>query len=811
MPTTNKGIKIFPRGASVKNTSIAKTDTDKTPDGGYNYKHRIRFPKADDLFAVYERVREKRGTMKSWENLVKQYERFPYIDDAGNVKSNFGQLRYKVDQALTTFVDFATERPQWARIYTFEGDSDSKSKLWGEEISAAFQRFCITPWERKGYEVMIAAKDMLMFNNGAFEWSDDGIPYPESIPTETLWPESSASQFPSEWGIVFIEKTYTAEKLFAKVEDEETAKANGWNRDSVLRILGSSNAIFKDKTIESVFNEFRLGNLAADVMDNEISVVIALVREYHEEGKNKISKFAFVTGSGGKKSSRKDDEAMEYILERRYFAKSVGEVVGIINQSPARKYYEATSFAQLIYTTSKNYDIQMNRILDAVEDNMRVFLRTDSWESLRKIQKMRIGMFQALDPDLAIVQDRIQRPIQDAANVLRMVMIDQNVGTGQYQVGQSNQTGGAKTATQSEIDLSESTKISSAHLKLFNMFFSFILREVYCKFISQTESDEYYERFKRFKNYLKRKNVPDSAWKKESIMLESIISLGAGSPAAKIQGGRIILEAMSSPARTPGELRAKRDIVSAIVGVENVEAYLPEDQDMVIAEDSLIGLENDALSKPDLNPRNVPVSAEHLHMRHIPRHIEDMERTLSIVEQIFQNMGQLNPDDAGVLLHSITDQLIGIDNIGGHTAAHIELVNQSASKQVKAQLQQMVIRLNNVNKGQDKMENIIGEVQKKRLNEARQNNGQDPEFNHKQRMYALEEEHAANLSALKYNDATMKGDQLRNQSAQNSQHKNRLQEENAKTKANLERTKVISDIASSRLKDTLNGDNGNGK
>lgn len=796
-------VKIVAKGHMSGGGGMGKKTPAKSVDGGMSVASRHRFSKASDLKERYGRSRAARGSMASWQNILRQYERFPYKDHQGNPKSNFGQLRYKVDQALTTFVDFATERETWSKIQTLEGHEENQSKQWSEHITAAFQKFCISCWSKRSYEIMSSAKDMLLFNNGVLLWEGDEEVYPCSTPTETVWPDRGAGQFSDGWDVLFVEKSFTAVELFMKVEDEEVAEANGWRKGPVMRILKSSNDSFKDDTTQRLFDAFRHGDLSAAEEDFEIDVVIAFVKEYHEVDGKRISKYVFTRAnipkekgsrSGGKVKG--DEPETEYLLEHQNAYGSMSEVVATLNQTISRNYYDNTSFAQLVYTTCKQYDISMNRILEAIEDNMRVFLKSDSPEQLKKLQAMKWSTYQVLDPETTLIQERIQRPVRDAADVMRMVMIDQNVGTGQYQVGQPNQTGGPKTATQSEIDLSESTKISLAHLKLFNLFMGITMVEIYRRFVTLKEGKNY----KRFKKYLDSRDVPASAYSPDNVCVESVISLGAGSPAAKLQAGKTILGALASPARTPGERQAKRDIISAVVGVENADSYLPSEEELRVPEDSLIGLENESLMNVMANPQNIPVIPEQLHLRHIPSHLQSMGHLMSIAESLFKNRGQLNPEDDGVVLATIGDALIGIDNIGSHAVAHIQQASGSPNPEVKQQLQEFSQGLQEINRRQDQLEQVVGEVQAKRQQEGMERTGQDPEMNHKQRMYALEEEHTAKMLGFDEQKAVGKAEQLREQSARNSDLKNQLKVHEAAADSAARSIKTSAEIQNDRIK-----------
>ena len=728
-----------------------------------------------------------------------QYERLPYKskDEGSPLKSNFGQLRYKVDQTMNTYNDFATEREVWASITCIDTPPENE-KVYSEHVTKAFQKFCIRPWKRRFHEVMISVKDMLMFSKGILMWEGENGCYPESVPMTDVLVDEQAGQFAEDFDTFFQRKRYTAVELYDRVKDPEIASASGWNRNAVLAILRQADSSFKDCSMTDILESFATGAVSSSAQDFTVDVVVALVKEYREHDGKRITKLVFAESNyypSDDTGTRQFDQH-GFLLEKRGYASSMEEAVGLVCHTVSRKFYEDSSFAQLIYTTCKQYDYMMNRIIQAVEDNMRVFLRGGTAERVRKMLSSRMGSFTVMDPDVHIEQERIVRPIADASNVLRQVMIDQNTGIGQYAVGQTDQSGVTKTAKQAEIDLQESTRISSGHLKIFNLFWSYIMCEMYRRFVTAVDENcPEYKNYKRFKAYLASKDIPPIAWKPENVLVESVLTLGAGSPAIKLQNSRIVLEALATPARTPGEQQAKRDMISAAVGVDNADTYLPRDENLRIAEDSLIGLENESLAEPMMNPENIPVHPNHLHLRHIPAHVQEMTRYIEFAEGLVQNIEQFHPDDTGVMLKTIQDILIGVDHIGGHAQAHMQIASESGSKVVKVELQQYAQAIQEVNKRQDRIEQVVAQMQQGRVEEAASKNESNPEFDHKQKMYQMEEEHQANMLALDYRKNVMKAEQLRDQSSQNSAHK-----ENLETQKTLEKIKREQAIDAAKLR-----------
>jgi hypothetical protein len=791
----------------------------KAPDGGNDYTKPTRFSRPSDIMGDYERSVQRRGNRNSWVNIVRAYERHPYKDKDGTLMPNFGQLHSKVNKQVSGFVDFAIERDPWARVKTDYGMQESQNKQWGEHITFAFHRWCVKKWEDSFLDIMLAIKDAHLFSKGTFVYLDNNDLYPDNVPVEHVWPDSEAGMTPKTFDRLYVEKRYTAKQLFDKVRYTEVAKRDGWNRSTVLAILRSTSDSFKEDSHDTLFQKFSTNQVTQPELDFLIDVIHGFVIEYkgagediegnvidialYEEKKDLIiSEYAFTKRHhipkprSGKEPTDADIDKTGYLKYAPHQRKCMTEVVNLVAITVCRNYYEDPSYAQLCYTMSKTYDLVMNRVLQGIQDNMRIYLRSQSAEAMNKLMQMRHGNTQVMLPGMTLEADRMQRPVMESMQVMNGLMNDHEQQLGQYQVGSSARGGQPKTARQVDADVAEGVKLDGASMKVFNAFFTTLMKELYRRFVNLDSDHKCYKNFKRFKEYLEDKGVPKQAWDPENATVESIVNPAAGSPAAKLQQSQVIREALSRAPASPGERLAQRDAIASVAGIENVDAYLPMDDAAVsVPEDSLIGLENEALSSAFMNPKNAPVLGNQLHMRHIANHIMDAEMSLGVAERIFQMLQELPKEDHGAYLKSVTDTLIGVDNKLAHTTAHVQLAARDEQQNKKADLAVFVQKMGEIQKRQDKVEKVIGEVQQARLQESREKNGTDPELSHKEAMYAIEYEYKVKNLELDYMKAQMQVDSHMQNSARMTEHKNMLATSQAVTKSRIEVIKSQATLA----------------
>lgn len=764
------------------------------PEGG-DYSAPKRYSSVASLESAWQSARKSRGTMKAWKSIQSMYDRLPTRTPEGIIEPSFGQLRYRVDQAAITYVDYATERKTWCSIITDEG-ADGQAPVWSDHITTAFQKYCINKWSKRVSQLMLAVKDMLLFSKGAFEFRTRSTCWPDAVSIETVWPDSQASMFADSFEILFIPRTMTAMELHESIRSGDE---NGWDKDAVLDLLKSGIKSFKDLTFPTIDNKYRDGSATSDECEQKFDIVVAYVEEY---GRESVTKYVFIPTSVGTDSRNPKEKNERRFLYTKYnYSKCISQSVAIVAHTVCWKFYDDPSFAELLYVTAKTYDQVMNRILRAVEDNMRVYLESDGQESYESLKRMQHSEFMVLKQGLKLVQSRIVRPVADASNVVREIIIDQNAGIGQYINNQSGRGGDAKTATQSEIDLGESTKVSGAHLKIFNSYVTILMQEIYRRFTTETkEHSPQIKQFKKFKKYLKDKNVPDSAWDPENCSVESIVSLGAGSPAAKLQAARVIREALSVAARTPGEREAQRLMISSVSGIDNVPLYMPEDEEVAIKEDALIGLENAGLSDASANPRNFTVQPWNLHFRHVASHTEDAEASLQQAAAIFQSLDQLPAQDEGIYLKSVQDTLIGIENKLAHTQAHIQMISSEGNKAKLSEIQVWTGRIQQINGQYDKLHAALAEKQQARMQQGVQGKPEDPDIQKKREMAQLDVEHKATTLALDEARSKQKAEQLRENSAANAEHKRNLATGDAISKARLREIEAASKIRANNTK-----------
>lgn len=786
-------------------------DVNMDPMTGGGFEQPRRFPNLIDLMGNYEHCRTLRNN-ETWINIIKQYKRIPYKRGKETLP-NFGSLRGRVDKALTTYTDFATERPNWAKVDTDFGFDDGTNQVYSRHIEAALQRFCFDRWKKSFLDIMLGCSDMLLFSKGAFAWLDDDCVYPENIDIAHVWPDAGAGMDVDTWSICHLHRRIKAVDLYGKIKDIDDEDDSGWNANAVKRLLhyvcGG-----KDSTLDSMMLAFENNSVSSSNREQEVDVIFSFVKEFNPDSlENAISVYAFPSRRFVPRKDKKsnagsaDVDAQGYLFYKPFASKKMSERIQIIAPNVFRDFYNDPSYAQQLYTLTKTYDLVMSRILSGVEENMRVYLKSSSSEVMRKLQSMRHGNHQVLDPSIDLIQQRIQVPVQEAMTALRMLIIDQSSNNGDYLPGGTDERNAPKTAHQAGLDFNESRAVTTSQLKVFNAFFTGITHQIAVRFLSKGESEPVKDvdpspedrNYKKFIAYLKAKHVPKDAFATENLIVTSAYNAGAGSPSAQLQAAQVVFDALSRNPASEGERQAQRDMIASVKGISGVSAYIPDNIDTPVGEDSLIGLENDALSAPGCNPNNIIAQPQQLHLRHIVSHVHDAEVSIQTAAKLFQSISQFPSSLHAVYMKSIQDILIGIDNKLSHAQAHMQLALKDKNKNKLNQLKALAARIGNINKMQDQIEHNLMEAMKS-LPDAQPQSSQQMDLAHKQSMYQLEQEHAATMLAFDAQRSRSKAEQLSQQSKDRAEVEAQIKANRAELENYLATLKAATEIKTKRLK-----------
>ena len=660
----------------------------------FNYKATNRFTRVSELHDRYTGLKEK-ANLGPWKNFMKAYERWSYQRKDGGSDPNWGQFRGKVDKIIETFEALVTERQHWAKmtpIRQFPKDRTAKGYLdkgfIADKITSEFHELCIRQWTDKEEQVRLTLFDMVMFAKGIEMWETPHGPYPESVPVDRVFPDSKAGMNPKKWDLCFVEKQYTPVELYAEIEDEERAELLGWRKKSVLRLLKQIQAHESDSSTHGITdtrdnNEFEFS--AED--DLKITVVMAYVKEYKaDEDGNQVTMYMMVHNShirvGDEDKRKENSNAIGFLRVHDGIAKHLGEVFSVKTHQVARNYYKCPSEAEMVYTACKFYDQGINRTIRAAFRNMALMLKSSNQDQQEKIKNLDTDEAIVLDPDVDILQQQTHQDIKGVVETIRQVMIDTDKAANIDQsAGSQNVKGRAITAREAQIQNADSSSSQKKDIRLYTLAEKRQLTEMYRRFVDFTvPGDEGYEMSELFKERMKDAGISPKNYAPENVLIEPVFFNFGEPPQQIIEKAQLRLQSLRqlSTSTTPGEQRTIRDIIAATSTYQDAESYMERSQYEEFILESVIkaGIENQMMSDPYLNRKNIHVSSGDKHMIEIPIHLEDVEYKLNNAVGLLENIENTPEENAPILLDDITDIVVAMDNQAAHIEAHIMLAER---------------------------------------------------------------------------------------------------------------------------------------
>lgn len=717
-----------------------------------------RFNNPWDLFSRYGDIRDKVEDEKfeGWENFVKAYERWNYRRKNGTEEPNHGQFFFKIEKAKAMFEDLTIEREQWAKVETMEGETESISADWSRKISKYFNKFCIKPWEKRVTNTQHSIFDMLMFCHGVEMWRDPYSVYPESTPVDRVFPDSNASMDPDEWDICFVEQRYTLIELYDEIKDDERAELNGWNVEAIETMLKDASQSTTNTMDGSIIDKFRKGNISNEYSDIEFVIIEAYVKEYKpEDNGNRISVYCFPDGDyiSTSSNSNANKEAafskMDFLRYKAGCAKDHSSIFAVRNHQTHRSYWQCPSFGEMIYVACRFHDKATNKIIRGAERGLITYIMSDDVNQQSRLANLDDAEVQVLNPSDDIKSTRLGVDVSQLSQVLRQLMIDVEAGVGEDSIpGSQNVKGKSITASEANIRASSANSAQANYIRSFIRRDTAIVKEIYRRFheLEYESNDLSYDEKNcaRFIKKMKQLDIPEEAYDPENVLISAVFSLNAGSTQQKITAANMKLQLIRQyhNSTSEGEKRAIREGLAALDSWDNVDYYLDESGELELNSIAKAGRENELMnSNAYLNRLNVQVMSHDKHFMEIPAHLNDIEFSLNAVQGLMQQLQQTPAQDLFIRLDEISDMLVGMENKGAHTLAHIQLASKVEDGAEKAKV--FMTKLSQYQGQQQALESQIKGIKEQAINSGGDSNMNNLELQHKAKMYKMDEDHAA--------------------------------------------------------------------
>ncbi len=707
------------------------------------------FPDQQDMFDRFATLKAQDPYIGKRELYLKNYNRQAWKRttkaDCKKTDPNWGQFKFKTDAAMNTFVQVLTERNANVKITPkYPKEAGLNLKLISDKITSAFHKFFIRPKEDRFIEEILASFDMVFYGKAAEHWPTPGCVYSENIPIENLYPDTNAGMNTKKWSYFFMRKHYTIAELYSILENTDEDKKDlltDFNKEYLKEILDDEDSYSKymksGNADKEQHGEYTSGN------DRIFPIIYCYIKDNFDSDKP-ISMYAFPEQMKDWKEAQNTSEhremvPMKTLINHPNFCECISYVIAIRAYQISRSYWKFNSFAQQIYLATAMYDKSMSLAIRAMKRSAILYWSSDSPDTQKKLLNQNDEEVQVVDPSVALIQTgQHSNNIRDITEMLRQIMIDTENGQSLAQApGSQNVKGYAITAQEAQIRNQKSGESEALNIKVLMNLDCFMYKEMYRRAMN-AEGKESKKALKCFKDEMKLFNIDPYYYDYENVFFTPSF-INGGSASSRIANAQAVLETLRTPVTSPGQEQAQRDLVGAIVGVDNVDAYITERIEInPIA--IKVGGENEDMDNAYCNPVNVPVMPDDKHAQEIPMHLGDYAKKLEMANMIVQK-SQQNPNRFMqlILLNSAAELVIAQDLKGAHIQAHFQAA--LISKEANDTLKPMEDQYKQLQAQQDQLTAQISQLTEQLNASMKDSQVKDVELDYKKQSYQMDLEH----------------------------------------------------------------------
>ena len=686
-------------------------------------KHSNLFPEIEDMYSRYKTLKSNDPYADKRELYLKNYNRNAWKRtgkaNCNRQDPNFGQFKFKIDAAMNIFVNVLTERNSFFKIVPKFPKLGANLTSLSEKITASFHKFFMAPWEDRFMGEIGVAADMVFYGKAIDHWPTPGCVYTENIPVEFVFPDTNAGMNTKKWSYVFIEKHFTIAELYDIIEEQYEEEEKGEKESESDHITSKFDKKYLTDMLEVVETyeaskstsetvKSNQGEYSTGARDSTIPIIYAYIKDNFRSD-NKVSLYVFPAGMENYKGPNKSDSEnfpIKTLYEKIGYTECISRVLAVRAYQITRSYWKFNSFAQQIYLATAFYDKSMSLLIRTMKRNSILYLKSGTPETLKKILNQNDEEVQAIDDDVTYLQTGQNNNTREISETIRQIMVDTENGQSMAQApGSQNVKGYAITAQEAQIRQQKGGEAESLNIKVLMNLDTVMYKELYRRAIDLGTSYKTKRQLKLFKEEMESLNIPKEYYDYDEVYFKPSFLNGA-SQLSRVMNAQGVLDALRQSPSSPGQEQAQRDLIGALVGVDNVDAYITEKLDVnpVIIK---AGSENEDLDNPNVNPSNVPVLPDDKHLQELPIHIGDYSKKLEIAGKIIQSAMQ-NPSKFRqmIMLSAAQDLIMAQDNKGGHIMAHVQAASTS-----KENMQFMQPIMDEFKKAQSMQDQMTADIQ----------------------------------------------------------------------------------------------------
>lgn len=564
---------------------------------------------------------------------------------------NFRESEAFLSLAMAAFYDVFAEVPTYANIRTGYGNDMDKREDWSKIITEEFDRLQKLDKDFD-YIMQLSQREMVLVGDGplifedATDWRCKAI-----MANDLLVPDGTKSNV-SDWKVALVRTRMGVDDLFEKIQDEESAKATGWNVDYVRQRIRAAMPEPYRSGSQYDWEFFQRQLRSNDITFSARSEVVLMCHVFYKEFDGKIS-HAIIDerdSEGFMYRKLRRFSRWEQVIHPMYYDRGDGEHHGV--KGLGIKMLQAMELKNRLRCS----------MVDSAFARTQILFRPLNANALSKTSVVQQGPYAILPPDYEVIQQNIAG-VLDAPMAVNADL--ENVLQGnlsQYRQSLSKPQGNPKTAFEVNVMVSQQSAIGKTQLsRYYNQLDSFF-EERYNRASNPnlnpiTKSDKDAIEFQR---RCKERGVPVQAMM-DIDFVEATRTVGQGSQFAKQQLLGSLLS-LSGALPEGGKINLLKDYIAAQVGQQMVDRYLPTQiQSSRIQDQAALAV----LEHASIRQSNMPIVTDTQdHVIHIETHMAAANQAASSL----QSGG--NPEEI----------MLFMQGIGQHVQNHLQRLSTDPAR-----------------------------------------------------------------------------------------------------------------------------------
>ena len=575
---------------------------------------------------------------------------------------NFRESEAFLTLAMSAFYDVFAEVPTYATIKTAYGNDIDKREEWSKIITEEFDRLQKLDKDFD-YIMQLSQREMVLIGHGPLIFEDSNNWRCKAIlATDLLVPDGTKSNV-SDWKVAVVRVRMGVDDLFEKIQDEEAARAAGWNVDYVRQRIRAAMPEPYRSGVQYDWEFFQRQLRSNDITFSARSEVVMMAHVFYKEFDGKISHCIIDERDSADFMYRKlrRFSKWEQVIHPMYYDRGDGEHHGV--KGLGIKMLQAMELKNRLRCS----------MVDSAFARTQILFKPLNPNALSKTSVVQQGPYAIVPPDYDVIQQNVAG-VLDAPMAVNADL--ENVLQGnlsQYRQSLNKPQGNPRTATEIQAIVSQQSAIGKTQLSRYynqlDAFFEERFRRAANPNLNPiTKSDRDAIEFQR---RCRERGVPDQAML-DLDYVEATRTVGQGSQFAKQQLLGSLLGLLGSLPEG-GKINLLQDYIAAQVGQQMVDRYLPTSIPNAKAQDqaALAVLEHSSLRQGNL----AVVTDTQNHVIHVETHLGAANEAAGSLQQ------GANPQEVMLFLQGILQ----------HVQEHLQRLSLDPTRrpQVDAYAQQL--------------------------------------------------------------------------------------------------------------------------